>query len=70
VPRGEIDHLINQPTVNGTLSYERLPTENNKYHGNILLWGTLSKPTIRKIQAGLALIVSNVVERTSEIKNK
>ena len=63
IPRSEIDHLINQPTVNGTLSYERLPIENNKYHGNILLKGNLPKPTTRKIQAGLALIVSKVVHR-------
>jgi hypothetical protein len=64
VPRSEIDHLINQPSINGTLSYERLPKEKNKYHGNILLKGTLAKPTIKKIQAGLALIVSSVVQRT------
>lgn len=64
VPRREMDHLIAQPMVYGTLSYERLPTENNKYHGNILLRGNLPKPTIRKIQAGLALIVSKVVQRT------
>jgi hypothetical protein len=64
VPRNELDHLINQPMVNGTLSYERLPIENNKYHGNILLKSNLPKPTIRKIQAGLALIVSRVVQRT------
>jgi len=63
VPRSELDHLIHQPTVNGTLSYERSPLENNKYHGNILLKGTLTKPTIRKLQAGLALIVSRVVQR-------
>ncbi len=63
VPRAEIDHLINQPTVNGTLSYERMPVENNNYHGNLLLKGNLPKPTIRKIQAGLALIVSKVIPR-------
>jgi len=63
LPRNELDHLSNQPMVNGILSYERLPLENNKYHGNILLRGNLPKPTIKKLQAGLALIVSRVVPR-------
>ena len=63
IPRSELDHLISQPTVNGLLSYERSPLENNSYHGNVLLKGNLPKPTIKKIQAGLALFVSKVVKR-------
>ena len=63
VPRKEIDHLICQPTVNGVLAYERHKLENNPYHGNLLLKGDLPKPTIRKLQAGLALLVSKIIRR-------
>ena len=63
IPRKEIDHLINQPTVSGVLAYERQQLDDNSYHGNILIKGNLPKPTIRKLQAGLALLVSEVVLR-------
>jgi len=63
IPRQEIDHLNNQPTVNSVIGYERQPLDNNPYHGNILVRGDIPKPTIRKIQAGLALIVSRIVFR-------
>ncbi|MFZ5905007.1 MAG: hypothetical protein ACOYZ8_15790 [Chloroflexota bacterium] len=63
IPREELDHLIKQPTVNGMLTYERHQIDNNPYHGNILVKGNLPKPTIRKLQAGLALLVSAVFRR-------
>lgn len=63
IPREELDHLIKQPTVNEALKYERHQIENNPYHGNILVRGNLSKPKIRQLQAGLALLVSVVVRR-------
>lgn len=63
IPREELDHLIKQPTVNGMLTYERHQIDNNPYHGNILVNGNLPKPTIRKLQAGLALLVSEVFRR-------
>lgn len=63
IPREELDHLIKQPTVNGMLSYERHNIDDNPYHGNIMVRGNLPKPTIRKLQAGLALLVSAVFRR-------
>ena len=63
VPRNEIDHLIKQPSVNNILNYERRELEDNPYHGNILVHGSTSRHMIRKIQAYLALFVSNVVRR-------
>jgi len=63
IPREELDHLIKQPMVNGMLTYERHQIDNNPYHGNILVNGNLPKPTIRKLQAGLALLVSAVFRR-------
>lgn len=63
IPREELDHLIKQPTINGMLNYERHQIDNNSYHGNILARGNVPKPTIRKLQAGLALLVSEVIRR-------
>jgi hypothetical protein len=61
VPREEIDGLNARPTVNGVLSYERQRLENNPYHGNILLRIGLPKPTMKKIAAGLALAISEII---------
>lgn len=61
IPRDEIDRLNKRPTVNGILSYERRPLEHNQYHGNILLRTNVPKPTMKKIAAGLALAVSEVI---------
>jgi len=63
LPRTEIDRLNKQPTVNGILSYERRERECNCYHGNILLRSDTPKPTKRKIAAGLALSVSELILR-------
>lgn len=61
IPRVEIDRLNRLPTVNGIISYERQPLENNPYHGNILLRTGVPKPTMKKIAAGLALAVSEII---------
>jgi len=63
IPREEIDHLNHQPTVNGMLNYERQPLVDNPFHGNILARGNVPLPTLRRIQAGLTLIVSKIVHR-------
>lgn len=64
IPRDEIDRLNRQPTVAGLLNYERSPFENNPYHGNLLLRSSTPKPTMRKIAAGIALAVSEVLLRS------
>lgn len=61
IPRDEIDRLSRLPTVNGILSYERRAVENNQYHGNLLLKTNVPKPTMRKIAAGIALAVSEII---------
>lgn len=61
IPREEIDRLNRRPTVNGVLSYERQPLENNPYHGNILLSENVPKHTMKKLAAGLALAVSRII---------
>ena len=63
IPREEVDRLNNLPTVKGLISYERRPLEDNSYHGNILLKSSLPRPTMKKIAAGLALAVSDIINR-------
>jgi hypothetical protein len=62
VPRKEIDRINSLPTVKGLLSYERQPITGNPYHGNILLKAITSRPMMKKIAAGIAL-VSEVIRR-------
>lgn len=62
IPKTEIDRLNSRPTVQGLLSYERMPLPDNPYHGNILLRPKTSKQTMRTISAGLALAVVTVVK--------
>jgi hypothetical protein len=68
IPREEIDRLNKQPTVNGVLDYERQPLEDNPYHGNLLLRSDVPKRTMKKIAAGLALAVSEIVRRSGNSK--
>ncbi len=63
VSREEIDRLNRRPTVAGMLDYERRPIENNPYHGNLLLRSNVPKLTMRKIAAGIALAVSEIIKR-------
>ncbi len=61
IPLEEIDRLSRQPTVNGLLSYERQPLKNNPFHGNLLISIEAPAPTMKKIAAGLALAVSEIL---------
>ena len=63
IPLEEIDRLSSRPTIRGLLSYERQPLKDNPFHGNILLKGQTSKPTMKQIAAGLALAVSEIILR-------
>lgn len=64
IPRDEIDRLSRQPTVNGIISYERKPLDNNPYHGNLLLRSGIPKPTMKKIAASIAIVVSEIIRRS------
>lgn len=61
VPRSEIDHLVNLPMVNGSLSYERQRQIDNDYHGNLLLRSNTPKSKMKQVAASLALVVSRIV---------
>ena len=43
------------------LSYERRPTANNQYHGNLLVKNSLSKQIKRLIKCGLATFANNKI---------
>lgn len=65
IPREEIERLSRSPTLmKGILTYERKILDNNPYHGNLLLHKDVSKSTMKKIAAGLALAVSEIIPRT------
>ena len=64
-PRDELDRLNRQPTVKGLLSYERQPLQNNAFHGNILLKAGVPRLTMKKIAAGIALTVSEIILRNN-----
>jgi len=72
IPRGELDRLARQPTVDGLLSYERqeilgdpaLP--GNPHHGNLLLKASVPPGTMKKIAAGIALAVSAIIGRPNQ----
>ena len=66
IPRNEIDRLNTLHAIQGLLFYERHPLANNPYHGNILLKASVQKPTMKKIAAGLALIVSKTIAPRSD----
>jgi len=67
VPRDEIDRIRRRPTITSNiLSYERQHSTNNPYHGNILLQEDVPNLTMKKIAAGLALAVSNIIPQSQE----
>ena len=59
----ELERLKRRPQYMGKIDYERNMTEDNPYHGNLLIIRTLSKPTKNAISAHLA-ILSEIVSRT------
>lgn len=61
IPRNELDRLRNRPQLKGLLSYERKPLPGNRYHGNILMRSGTPKPTMRLIEAGIALSVEKII---------
>lgn len=66
--RDGIDAVCRLPSTDGRLSYERSEVEGNIFHGNLLLDSMVSKPTMRKIAAGLALTMIELVPQSQEIK--
>lgn len=65
VSRDELDRLINKPTVKQQLSYERNIIPGNKYHGNLLLNDNVEKSVMKRIAAGIALCVTQVISPSS-----
>ncbi len=67
VPRDEIDRIKNRYTRMNKLSYERVPLEENKYHGNLLLSNDMVKTPIMKQIAGIIAYYSIYVPRNASI---
>lgn len=58
-----LDDAITRPNVQGTLSYERFPIEDNPYHGNLLRKSGLDKQINTVLSASLAMCVENIIIR-------
>lgn len=61
IPRDELDRLSKRPSISGLLAYERAALQTNPYHGNLLLNNRVPKLTMKKIAAGIALAVSEII---------
>ena len=59
--RGEIVTKMKAHFLSENLSYERCPTANNRYHGNLLVKNSLSKQMKRLINCGLATFANNKI---------
>ena len=61
VATAELDRLSKLAAVGGVLSYDREPTDENPYHGNLLLAVGVPKPQKAQIAAALALLVTQII---------
>ena len=61
IKRRDLDNLKNNPQFSGILSYERRKTDGNKYHGNILIVSTASKPKRNMVASALAICALKVI---------
>lgn len=59
--RLEITTKMKAQFLSGNLNYERSPTFNNKYHGNLLVKNSLSRQMKRLIKCGLATFANNKI---------
>jgi len=53
--RHQLDHLLTRPLMKGVVSYERNVLSDNKYHGNLLVLYSISKPKMKRIAATIVL---------------
>ena len=61
VDRREMDQRMKPQMIQGNLAYERRPTDNNQFHGNILVKGSLEKGMKNLIIAQLALLANGCI---------
>jgi hypothetical protein len=67
LPLAALNKICKQLTlIAGLVSYERKPTEENPYHGNILLRESVSPHTMKSIAGTLATHVMQVVKSQGE----
>ena len=59
--RAEIATKMKAHFLSENLSYERRPTKDNRYHGNLLVKNSLSKQMKRLIKCGLATFANNKI---------
>ena len=59
--RVEVTTKMKAHFLSENLSYERRPTHNNKYHGNLLVKDNISKQMKRLIKCGLATLANDKI---------
>ena len=59
--RVEIVTKMKAQFLAGNLNYERRPTLNNQYHGNLLVKNSLSRQMKRLIKCGLATLANDKI---------
>ena len=63
VLRKEIDRIGNNVNIGGRLRYEREATDDNPFHGNLLLHEETPKRTMKLIAASIALVALRISPR-------
>ena len=58
-----VDDAIFRPNTQGDLSYERAPTFNNQYHGNLFCKQGLKKTISTMLKSSIAMCVEKVLPR-------
>jgi hypothetical protein len=61
IARSAIEKVKSLPGVNNSLSYERAPLQNNRYHGNIVYRRGLTRSHMRAISSALLLCCIEIV---------
>lgn len=66
--RGELNRKMKHHFISSNMKYERSPSLNNKYHGNILVKNCLDKKIKRFIKCGLATLANEIIYENPNYK--
>lgn len=61
ISRKELDEGMKPQMIQKNLAYERKPTANNKYHGNILVKDSLDRQMKTMIKSQLAFLANRII---------
>lgn len=67
IDRSDLNEKMKVHFLESRLSYERKPTYNNKYHGNILVNNNIDKQMKRLIKFGLATIAGGNIYKNPNV---